>query len=255
MPDSHHQKGGLNMLFRCIHAENIKLRHSVIFPACILIPIIPAIMGTFNYQQNIGILTGGWYSLWTQLTLFYASFFYAPLIALYCSYLWRLEHRNNNWNVLMTAPVSVPSLYLGKLAVIFRVTLLTQLWMGILFLLCGKLIHMDGLPPLQIALWLLRGTLAAAAIGAMQLLLSMTIRSFSVPIGIALIGSVLGLLISNKGLGMYWPYSLMLMGMNSNKNTDTLSDGILPFLLATFVFFAVFYLAAVWILKHRDVRA
>lgn len=242
------------MLLRCIHAENQKLRHSVIFPVCILIPVIPAIMGTFNYLQNSVILTEGWYSLWTQLTLFYASFFYAPLIGLYCSYLWRLEHRNNNWNVLMTAPVSIPSLYFGKLAVIFRVTLLTQLWMGILYFICGKLIGFPGIFPSEILLWLLRGTLAAAAIGSLQLLLSMVIRSFSVPIGIALVGSVLGLLISNKGLGLYWPYSLMLMGMNSNKSSDTLAGNSLPFLLATLIFFLIFYVIAIWLLKNRDVR-
>ena len=42
------------MLTRCILAERKKLRHSLILPACILIPIIPAIMGTFNYLQNLG---------------------------------------------------------------------------------------------------------------------------------------------------------------------------------------------------------
>lgn len=243
------------MLLRCIHAENHKMKHSVIFPVCIFIPIIPAIMGTFNYLQNIGLLTPGWYSLWTQLTLFYACFFYAPLIALYCSWLWRLEHRNNNWNVLMTAPVPVSLLYLGKLAVIFRVTLFTQLWLGILFLICGKLSHIPGLPPLEIILWLLRGTLAAAAIGSLQLLLSMVIRSFSVPIGIALVGSVLGMLIFNMGWGLCWPYSLMMMGMNSNRNEDVLTGNTLPFLGAAAVFFLVFYAVAVWKLKTRDVHA
>ncbi|WP_283681906.1 ABC transporter permease [Parablautia sp. Marseille-Q6255] len=243
------------MLLRCIHAEQQKLRHCIIFPACIFIPIIPAVMGTFNYLQNTEILSQGWYSLWTQHTLFYACFFYAPLVALYCSYLWRLEHCSNNWNVLMTAPVSLPCLYLGKLSVIFQVTLFTQLWVGVLFFLGGKFIGLPGLPPVQILLWLLRGTLAAAAIGALQLLLSMTIRSFSVPIGISLIGSVLGLLISNKGLGLYWPYTLMLMGMNANKTEDALSGGLPAFLAATAFFFILFYAIAIWLLKHRDIRA
>lgn len=137
------------MLLRCIYTERQKLRHSIIFPACIFIPIIPAIMGTFNYQQNTEILTSTWYSLWTQHTLFYASFFYAPLIALYCSYLWRLEHINNNWNVLMTSPVSIPCLYLGKLFVIFGITLITQLWVGFLYMISGKLIGLAGFPPAQ----------------------------------------------------------------------------------------------------------
>lgn len=242
------------MLLRCIKSENQKLKHSVIFPACIVIPVIPAIMGTFNYLQNLSILKGQWYSLWTQLTLFYATFFYAPLIALYCSYLWRLEHRGNNWNTFMSMPVPVPCLFLGKLAVILRVTLITQLWVGILFLVSGKLIGLPGMIPFQIIFWLLRGSLAAIAIGALQLLLSMVIRSFSVPIGIALIGSVLGMLISNKGLGRFWPYSLMMTGMNSNKSTDSLSGGLLPFILSAVLLFLVFCLIAVRLLKTRDVR-
>ncbi len=242
------------MLLRCIKSENQKLRHSLIFPACLVIPVIPAVMGTFNYLQNAGILSRQWYSLWTQHTLFYASFFYAPLIALYCSYLWRLEHRNNNWNVFMTAPVSIPCLYLGKLSVIFRITFLTQLWVGILYVLCGKIIGLSGFAPVDVYFWLLRGTLAAAAIGALQLFLSMVIRSFSVPIGIALVGSVFGMMASNKGLGLYWPYSLMLMGMNSNKTTDVLGGNTLPFILSTLIFFLAFYLTAVQMLRIRDVR-
>lgn len=243
------------MLMRCIQAENKKLKHSVIFLACIFIPVIPAVMGGFNYIQNTGILTEKWYSLWTQITLFYSNFFYAPLIALYCSYMWRLEHLNNNWNVLMTAPVSIPSIYLGKLAVILKVTLFTQLWVGILYLITGKLAGLSGVPPFEILVWLLRGTLAAIAIGALQLLLSMMIRSFSLPIGIALIGSIIGLLLSSKGNGNLWPYSLMLMGMNSNKSSDRLQGGLLPFLLSTAVYFLIFSVCSIIILKKRDIRA
>ena len=243
------------MLIRCIRTENKKLRHSIIFFACIFIPVIPAIMGGFNYTQNTGILTEEWYSLWTQVTLFYANFFYAPLIALYCSYLWRMEHLHNNWNVLMTAPVPVSSVYFGKLAIIFKVTLFTQLWIDVLYLITGKLVGFSGFPPFEILTWLLRGTLAAIAIGALQLLLSMIIRSFSIPIGIALLGSIIGFLFSSKGFGYFFPYALMLMGMNSNKTEDSLQGGLLPFLLSTVIFFFLFSACSIYILKKRDVRA
>ncbi|MDO4168654.1 MAG: ABC transporter permease [Lachnospiraceae bacterium] len=240
------------MLFRCIKAERRKLMHSVILPASLIIPIIPTIMGTFNYLQNIEILTDGWYSLWTQLTLFYSSFFYAPLIALYCSYLWRLEHLNHNWYVFLTSPVSIPCLYLGKMAVVFVVTLITQLWVGVLYIIAGKFVGFSGLCPPQIVFWLLRGTLAAIAIGALQLLLSMLIRSFSIPIGIALVGSVFGMLFSNRGVGLFWPYSLMLLGMNSNKSADSLAGSSMIFLLAVVVFFFLFYQIAIRSLKTKD---
>ena len=63
------------MTLLCIRTEAAKLRRSVIWLACLLLPIIPAIMGVFNYQSNLGILTNGWYSLWSQVTLFYSNFF------------------------------------------------------------------------------------------------------------------------------------------------------------------------------------
>lgn len=43
------------MLIQCIRAEKQKLRHSLILPACLFIPVIPAVMGTFNYMQNLEI--------------------------------------------------------------------------------------------------------------------------------------------------------------------------------------------------------
>lgn len=245
------------MLTLCIKAENRKLHHSVIWLACFFVPIIPAIMGTFNYLQNLGILTGEWYSLWEQFTLFYSLFFYAPLIALYCSYLWRLEHFDHNWNVLMTLPVPVANIFFGKLFLILKVTLLTQVWMFLLFLLGGKLAGLPNLAPASIFLWACRGTVAAIAIGALQLLLSMCIRSFAIPIGIALIGGIAGLLIANKGKGLFWPYSLMLLGMNSNSYEEKLSGfgPTLQFFLSTLFFFLFFTFISIQILKHRDVQS
>lgn len=243
------------MLLKCIRAESRKLRHSCIWAVALLLPAIPAVMGTFNYRNNLGLLTSEWYSLWTQVTLFYAGLFYAPLIGVYCAYLWRLEHLNNNWNVLMTAPVPVRNIFLAKLAVVFRVTLLTQLWLGVLYFLCGKFCGLSGGIPVQILVWLLRGTLAAAAVGTLQLLLSMVIRSFAMPVGIALAGSIIGFIISNKGWAVYCPYSVMLLGMNANKADDSLRQNLIPFLCSLTVFFLVFTGSSIWYLKKKDVRA
>ena len=243
------------MLIRCIKAEREKLRHSVILPACILIPVIPAVMGTFNYLQNQDVLSAQWQSLWTQHTLFYACFFFAPLIGLYCSYLWRLEHRCHNWNMVMTAPVPVGCLFFAKLAVILGITVITQFWTGVLFLICGKLAGLPGFFPPIFLLWLLRGVVGAVPICALQLLLSMKLRSFSVPIGVGLLGSVIGLLIANEGLGTVWPYCLMLTGMNSNRAEDTLAGGTGSFLMSAIAYTVILCAVAVIDLRRRDVRA
>lgn len=72
------------MLLACMKSEQIKLRRSFIWIAFVLIPLIPALMGTQNYLNNIELLKSEWLSLWTQETLFYSNFFFAPLIAIYC---------------------------------------------------------------------------------------------------------------------------------------------------------------------------
>ena len=126
--------------------------------------------------------------------------------------------------------------------------------MWVLFLAAGKVVGLPGLPDPQILIWLLRGSVGAVAVTALQLVLSMIIRSFAVPIALALLGSVGGLLASNSGLGLFWPYSLMLMGMNANKTEDMVSSS-LGFGVSTLVFFLVFTGAGILWLKRKDVHA
>ena len=244
------------MLWRCIRAENRKLRGCAIWPVFLIVPMISAGYGTFNYLQNLGLLQSEWYSLFTQHTLFYSMFFFAPLVGIYAAYLWRLEHTGHNWNRIMAAPVPPILLYLAKLAVVLKMALLTQLWVCVLYVACGKLwAGLPGFPPLEILLWIMRGALGSVAIIALQLLLSMVIRSFAVPVLIALAGGVAGMMAVTWDLGLFWPYALMLLGMNSNKSEDALAGGIAGFLLSTAVFTALFVAVAWILLKKRDVKA
>ena len=48
------------MLKRCILAENRKLHASPIWAMFFVLPILSATYGTFNYLQNLEILTDGW---------------------------------------------------------------------------------------------------------------------------------------------------------------------------------------------------
>lgn len=135
------------MLYSCIKSEQLKLRHSHIWIAFVLIPIIPTVMGTQNYLNNLELLKSEWFSLWTQETLFYSNFFFAPLIAVCCGYLWRMENQNKNRHMLLTFPVPVKDIFIGKLSAIIKITVFTQLWIFVLFLISGKLVRLPGLPP------------------------------------------------------------------------------------------------------------
>ncbi len=243
------------MLLACIKSEQIKIRHSFIWIAFILTPLIPAFMGTQNYLNNLEVLSSEWFSLWTQETLFYSNFFFAPLIAIYCSYLWRMENQNKNRYMLLTAPVPARDIFLGKLSAIIKITVFTQFWVFILFIISGKLVHLPGLPPMQTLIYIVRGLLGGIVIASLQLLISMMIRSFAAPIAIAVLGSITGLLAANSAYGLFYPYSLMMLGMNANRTEDMLSGSSAAFALSSLFYLMLFCTTAIYLLKHQDVKA
>ena len=63
------------MLIQLIRCEKMKCKGTLIWPAFFLIPVIPVLLGCGNYLSNLGILKSQWYSLWTQISLFYSNFF------------------------------------------------------------------------------------------------------------------------------------------------------------------------------------
>ena len=149
------------MLKRCILAENRKLHASPIWAMFFVLPILSATYGTFNYLQNLEILTDGWYSLWTQHTLFYSMLFFPAMVATYAAYLWRLEHLGHYWNLIMASPVPPLDLFAAKFAVVTKLALLTHAFVFALFVFCGKVFaHLPGWPPVRLPLFLLRGLLA-----------------------------------------------------------------------------------------------
>ena len=89
------------MFYQVMRTELIKLRRAPVWIAFFALTALSAVMGTFNYLNNTGILTQQWYSLWTQHTLFAGFFFLPSLLGVLCAYLWRMEHCEHNWNALM----------------------------------------------------------------------------------------------------------------------------------------------------------
>lgn len=250
-------EGGIEMRgFKiAVRAEHKKLAHNPWWFVFFLIPIFPAVMGTVNYQMNLGILKNGWYDLWTQVTLFYANLFYGPMIAICCSYLWRLEHMNGNWNLFMTAPVPISCLYGAKLFEAVKLTVFLQIFVWILYVGGGKAAGIPGFPPAVVAVWLIRGTWGGMVIAALQLLLSMVIKSFSIPVVIGLLGGISGMLINVAGMGLYWPYGLMMIAMNSNQSDDLLSGRMILFLVMSIFYLSGAACISLLLLKKRDVNS
>ena len=241
------------MLLRCLRAELQKCRRSPVWLAFVLLPVFPAILCTGNYLGNIEVLDDAWYSLWSQHTLFSSMFFLPALLGVFCAWQWRLEHTDHNWNSFLTAPVPVGDLYLAKLVWASVLSLLSQVWIGTLFLVSGRVVGISAPVPPELPGWLLCGALGGISVCAVQLFFSMVIRAFAPPVAFGLAGGILGLLFTAQGFGYFFPYSLLCIGMRANNPQMELD--LLPFVLSVLAYLVLFALLSLRYLKKRDIAA
>lgn len=232
-------------------AEMIKLKHSPVWIAFILMPVISAIIGIINFLANQGILSFSWEALWTQQSLFLGFFFLSPLTGVLCSLLWRMEHHGTNWNIILTIE-SPGRLIRDKLCISSGMSILCILWIGILYIISGKAIGLTGTIPAEFFECMLCGSFACISLSAVQSYLSLTIRSFTIPIGIALAGGFLGMMFLSKGWGFFLPYAMVQMGLKSTSLTNELN--VPAFIIACAIYVAIFYFLSVWHIRRTDVK-
>ncbi len=244
------------MLKRCITAEWLKLRHSRIWIILVILPIISVFIGSTNFYLNQGILSKEWYSLWSQVSLFYGEFFFPILIAICCGYMWRLEHLNRNWNMIMTAPVSLATIFLAKLLVVGVLLIFVQGLFFLLYLIGGKLVGLTSSLPSELVEWFIQGWIASVTISSFQLVLSMRFRSFAVPIGIGLCATFIGFGMYILDLGMFFPHSLLTIGMGvlSQSALSSQSDYVLFFLI-NLLYISVISILAIQLTRKKDIVA
>lgn len=229
------------MLFKLIRIERMKLKRSPVWIAFLLMPIVPAVLGTLNYLNNLGILKSEWYSLWTQHTLFTSYFFLPVMIGVYCACIIRQEQNNHNWNKVLTMPVSRGMVLIAKLVTVSLMILCSEIWIGVLYVISGKAVGMTAAVPIQdLAVWCLFGTLGGMVMASVQLMVSLYVKSFALPVGISLVGGISGLVMLAKNLGHIWPYSLMAYGMNSNSPQQMMESGSIPFILTCLGYLILF---------------
>lgn len=183
----------------------------------------------------------------------YLLLFLPVLIGIYASYLFRLEHANHNWNAVMTAPVPITQVFMAKLMMGWLMVILTQLWIGLLFIISGLLAGLAGPIPPELSSGFLFGVLGGMVVCALQLCLSSGDSQLCVPVGIALMGGIAGLALLSQGYGLYFPYALITLGMRANDPAAPMAVSEISFLIACAVFIAGFCLFAITWLKRRDV--
>lgn len=243
------------MLICSVRTEIMKLHRSYVWLALLIMPLMSAALGTFNYLNNLEILTEQWYSLWTQHALFYGALFAPSLIGVFCAYICRLEHLNYNWNTVMTQPISVTTIILSKLIVVSMLAAITQIFIGILFIVSGKIAGLTNPIPFELLSWVTRGWWSLTVEASLLLSVAIIIRSFAVPVALGILGGFCGIAALVKGFGVLFPFSLLPLGMCSNHPSEPMECSISSFIISSVAYLILGLLISVFWMKKRDIHA
>lgn len=126
---------------------------------------------------------------------------------------------------------------------------MTQVLVGALFFISGKLMGFQSKLPIEMIGWLVMGTVASMAICAFQLTVSLMLRSFGLPIGIAAIGGIMSVVARGMGVPLVWWYALFSVGMCSSSPQTGLECSAVSFLLCCLGFTMVFMMSGLMYMK------
>ncbi|WIG25096.1 ABC transporter permease [Bacillus toyonensis] len=209
------------MLRLAISTELLKLKRSKMWIIMLCIPFICILLGLLNFQFNREVLAGAgkneWIQAWTQIGMLYSMFLFPILIGVYSSLVCRYEDSGNNWNKILSLPISITNIYLSKLIVISLLSLVTQIFLVILYIISGNFLDFSHPFPMVLLKWVFYAWIGTISIASLQLWLSTSLKSFVVPIGIGVAFTFLGIIFYLMGIGYIWPFSYSALAMDPIK--------------------------------------
>lgn len=194
-----------------LRTEFMKLRRSLSWAVVVLLPIAAVVSGVIGTLSSEEGLSDGWHTLWIRSIGFYGMALLPLGVAILAALMWRIEHRNGNWNALMSAPSPTWRIVVGKAGAVAVLAGIMQVVLLVTVIVVGKLVvDLPGFVPLEYFLSSGLVIIACVPIAAIQSGLSMFIRSFATPVAIALVAtgiSTAALLIGSTA-AVISPYAL-----------------------------------------------
>lgn len=246
-------------MFGYIMAEWKKTRKFQFFLIGLLFLSLTSFIGLFTYYYYHNSLVEGTLTrvLWGQLTFYYSSLLYPPLLAILVGMIWVPEFENKSLEMLKANHISLGKLLLGKivslLVILFPVQLILILVYIVVAYLDGILIWGDVLMRLK---WVILSILGSLPLIAIQTYLTVKSHSFSKAIGLATIGGIatFAFIFLDSSLNQFYPYAQPMLALRSREMSDLSvldfsSLELLVFLLVNVLFTILFIF-----LSHRTLR-
>ena len=177
-----------------------KIKFTNILLVSLIIPLLANAFGLINFMGNRQTLTNEWQSLWTQVSLFYFSFFYIPLIAIVIASLWATEHKAG-LKFIRLSPQKNMAFVGAKLILAFIIIGFCQIYFLALFYLGGK--YIGGFSNIDFSIYFYYiglSILLALPIIVIFGALAIRIRSFGIIVLLSSVFTVLGFATAYKAL-------------------------------------------------------
>lgn len=195
-----------------ITSEFVKLKRSLSWAIVVLLPIVMVVAGSASTAVSDGF-ENGWHTLWIRSIGFYGMAVLSVGIAILASLVWRVEHRGNNWNTLMSGTLPTWKILAGKTATVSLLAAVMHLVLLATVLALGELaFDLPGYLPSEYVATSLLIIVAQVPVAAIQSSLSTFYRSFSVPVAVALVltgAGTMALLLKIRLAGFVLPHALL----------------------------------------------
>jgi ABC-2 type transport system permease protein len=222
---------------RAVRLELLKLRRTLVLPVAVICAVLS--VGLTAWLATIGLRAldrHDWGVLVESDALFWWGIFvFPPLVGLEAALLAELDQRSGHWARLFALPVPRWSLYSGKLLVGALILALSSLILAGGIALVGVVLADVGAPnapslPVdwgeigrQVGATFLAGLLMLA----IQLWVAVSWRGVSVPLGLALVGTVVGFVLDLSGRAAYvarlFPWSLSFIAGTHTDDSQAIA--------------------------------
>jgi len=248
----------------CVRAELLKLKRSMSWTVVVLLPVVMVVAGAVNTIASGVAPENGWHTVWLRSVVFHGLFPLAIGVGVLASLVWRVEHRDGNWNALLGGPVSALRIVAAKAVVVAVLAAAMQAVLLAAVVVLGKVVFaLPGMLPGRYLAISVLIALACVPLAVLQSGLSMLMRSFAAPVAVAFLGAgaaVLLLLAGLDAVGLALPYGLVSratqLGTGTFADDGVVSVGVVSAIVAGAVALTVALTAATTaVLNRGDVRA
>lgn len=250
-------------------SEFLKLKRSMSWSVVILLPVLMVFFGSFSTFVGEGEFTDGWDTLWIRTVGFYGMAILSIGIAVLASLVWRVEHKNSNWNALMSRSIPTSQIVIGKVAAVSILAAAMQCVMVITVIVLGKFVYgLPGMLPTDYFITSLLVIVAQVPVAALQSGFSTFLRSFAAPVAIGLVltgASTMALLMKLQFM-IVTPYALLtqttqigstiVSGQGTNFDASALNPGVAALTIGLSALLTTVVVAGTsFILNRSDTRA